>query len=171
VGLEPAPSPIPSDGQTHSLRVSANAQDWVAAPRGLKAEEASIEANGHEVDMFGGLMDSPSVASGSTHELSSHAGPLSMLAVSQVVQLDAIFYFTSLDQSKTLPRHLEEGAVGFSELRQLDFGQRERVQGEAFSHGYQVQSGEYGLSDFRGERPPKVIFKSQFFLQLKQWSP
>ncbi len=138
VSLEPTPGPVLNDRQTHSLSIRANAQGRVAAPRGLEAEEALVEANGHVADPIGCLANPPSVTTGLAHELSGHAEPLPMLVVGQVVQLGAASDFAGLDQSEALLGHLEKGAVGLPELRPLNLGQRERVERKTLLHDYHV---------------------------------
>jgi len=159
VGLESSPSPILSDGQTYPLRVGAYAQGRVAPPRSFDAEKAPVEPCDHMVELVGGFTNAPSVAPGLTHELSSNAKPLTVFAVNQTVQFDAALDPSSFKQPEALPNHLEERIIGFPELCPLALGQRERVEHEAFLHGYQVRFDWYSSSDFWGERSPKVIFK------------
>jgi len=139
VGLEPTPSSVLSYRQTYSLRVSTDAQSWVAAPRCLEAEEAAVEADYHVVDPVCGLANSPSVAAGLLYELSRNAEPLAVLVVGQAVQFSTAFNFAIFDQGEALLGHPEERAVCFLELSPLDPRQRERVKHETFLPGHRTR--------------------------------
>lgn len=165
VGLEPTPTPILSNGQTNPFGICANAQSWVTPSSGFEAEEAPVEADDYIVNPIGGLANSPGVTLGLAYKLRCNAEPLSVLAVGQAVQFGAAFDFAGLDQSEAFLGHLEEGAVGFSEFRPLDLGQWERIQDEAFLHGYQFLSNYLLSSDFRGEVAESI--QSQFLPTLK----
>ena len=159
MSLEPLPSSILGDGQTYSLRINTNAQSRVPSSRGLEAEEAPVESHDHAIDLVGCFTGAPSISTSLAHELGRDAEPLTMLAVGQVVQFGAAFYFTSLDQREALLSHLEKGAISFSELCLFDFGQRECIQDKAFLHSYRVKIRCFRSSDFGGEGSLKVIYK------------
>lgn len=158
MNLKPSPSPILSNRQTHSLMVSADAQGRVAPPRGFDAEKASVKSHNYAVDLIS-LANSPSIASGLTHELSCNVKSLTVFIIGQTVQFYTTLDLASLDQSETRPNHLEEGVIRFSEFRPLNLGQRERVQDETLLHNYRVRFDSMHSSDFQGEKPPKVIYK------------
>jgi len=90
-------------------------------PCGSEAEEAFIKANNYTVDLVGGFVGLPSIASSLFYKLSSHAEPLPMLAVGQVVELNATFNPVSPNQSEAFLSHLEERAIRFSEFRLFVF--------------------------------------------------